>query len=217
MQDTEEIRPVPYAEATPLEEAELWDDELPGRPLRKRLGPLTLVLAALLIAGGAFYAGVRVEKGKVGSSSSSSLAALASRFASRAGATATTGAGSAGGAGAGGAGGGLGGAARGATIGTIALVDGSNVYVRETDGTVVKVSTNPATTITASSTATVSQLHPGDAVIVSGSTGSDGTVAATAVRDQGASGANPITSSGSGTGSANRGAGGGGGFGGFGG
>jgi hypothetical protein len=192
VQPTEEIAQVPSSPIEPVDGAEVWDDELPGRPIRKRLGPPTLIMLALVIAGGAFYAGVRVEKSKVGSSSSSgsSLASLIQRFASARGATGATG-----GATSGGGGGGLGGAARG----TITLIDGSNVYITESDGTIVKVATNPSTTFQVASTGSITNLHPGDTVIVAGPTGSDGTITARSVSDAGASGTSPIRA-GSGTG-----------------
>ncbi|HEY2429687.1 MAG TPA: hypothetical protein VGI06_12205 [Acidimicrobiales bacterium] len=179
---TEELPTVPTAD---MEADDAWE-ELPGRPLRKRLGPLTVVLAACLLAAGAFYAGVRVEKSKVKSSSSSgtaALAALASRFAAgRTGATGTAGAAGTGG------GAGAGGFARAGTTGTITLIDGSNVYVTQSDGSIVKVATNPGTTISVTSAGTVANLHPGDTVTVTGPTGTDGTITATALRDGGAGG-----------------------------
>jgi len=200
---TGELSPLPYAEPPAPEDEDVWE-ELPGRPLRKKLGPFSIVLCACLLAGGFFYAGVRVEKGKVGSSSggasaASIIAALAAR--AGAGATATTAGGAAtgragaatstssgagsGAAGAAGAAGAFGGTAAGIR-GTIVLIDGANVYIRETDQTVVKVATNGGTTISVTSPGTVANLHPGDTVRVTGPTGSDGTIAATAVTDSGA-------------------------------
>src|SRR5579859_1216707 len=106
------------------------EDELHGRPPRAKLGRWPMVLAALLLATGGFYAGVRVEKSKVKTSSSSSaLSALASRFRNATGA------------GAGGTGGAAGGAGGGAVAGTITLIDGSNIYVTDSSGNVVKVMT----------------------------------------------------------------------------
>jgi hypothetical protein len=175
---TEDV--VPADGATPPAVADDAWEELPGRPVRKRLGPVSIILAACLAAAGFFYAGVRVEKSKVGSSSGTSgIAALAARFgaAARAGGT---------GAGAAGAAGGFGGAARAGTTGTITLIDGNNVYVTETGGTIVKVATGPGTTISVASTGTVANLHPGDTVTVTGPAGSDGTVTATNLRDLGA-------------------------------
>jgi len=53
---------------------------------------------------------------------------------------------------------------------------------------IVKVATTDASTFTITSTGTVKSLHPGDTVAITGATGTDGTITATAVRDLGASG-----------------------------
>lgn len=182
-QSTNEFPTLPSVTDFPSDEAEVWN-ELPGRPLRKKLKPLSIVLCSFLLAGGCFYAGVRVEKSKVGSSSGSggaSAASIVAAIAARTGASAgrTSGSGS--------------GAAAGIS-GTIKLVDGSNVYVAEADGTVVKVSTNGGTTISVTDPGTVATLHPGDTVTVSGPTGSDGTISATSLRDSGATGTGTGTS-----------------------
>jgi hypothetical protein len=180
-QPTEDVVPADGV-TPPANDEDAWE-ELPGRPVRKRLGPVSIILAACLAAAGFFYAGVRVEKSKVGSSSgTSAVAALAARF----GAAARAGGTGAGAAGAAGAAGGFGGAARAGTTGTITLIDGNNVYVTETGGTIVKVATGPGTTISVASTGTVANLHPGDTVTVTGPAGSDGTVTATNLRDLGA-------------------------------
>ena len=45
-----------------------WDeteDDLPVRPVRKRLGPLSLGLIGAVVAAGAFYGGVMTEKNHV--------------------------------------------------------------------------------------------------------------------------------------------------------
>jgi len=183
---TEELTPLPYT--APDTAADLFDDDvldaaLPGRPIRKKLGPFTILLAAFLIAALSFYGGVRIEKSHVKSSSgsaTSALAAIAARFRTAAGGA---GAGGTGASGAGGASGLAAAFGRSGTTGTIKLIDGTNVYIQETDGTIVKASTGPATTITIASPTTVTGLHPGDTVTITGATGSDGTIAATAVRD----------------------------------
>src|SRR5579864_4151709 len=114
---TQSTRDLPYVEASTFEEEAGFED-LPGRPLRGRLGPLTIILCGCALIAGAFYAGVRVEKSKIttSSGSGSALAAAAARF----GAAGRTGTGT--GTGAAGTG-----AAGGAVAGTIRLVDGNNV------------------------------------------------------------------------------------------
>jgi hypothetical protein len=184
-QATEEFSPLPYVENDP---DETWD-ELPGRPVRKPLGPFTVVLCACLLVAGAFFAGVKVEKGHVKASSGSgisaaSIAALRSAFTGGAAATGASGATGAAGGGAASAFG----AARAGNRGTIALIDGNNVYITETGGTVVKATTSPGTTFSVTTPGTISSLHPGDEVTVIGPTNSDGIITATAVTDSGAGG-----------------------------
>jgi hypothetical protein len=147
-------------------------DELPRRPVRKPLGPLALVITTLLVASGAFYGGVIVEKGHVESTSSTAAAAagLAARQRGASG-TAVTGA--------------TGGGA-GALQGTITLIDGANVYVTDSSGNIDKVVTSPQTQITATVAGTVQTLHPGDSVTVSGPTDTNGQLQATVLRDTGA-------------------------------
>lgn len=140
--------------------------ELPGRPLRKRFGPLAYLLLAALVACGAFYGGARYGKSQATSTTSSvSFPASASRSSSSRSA----------------------GFSFGTTVlGTIKLITGKDFYVEESTGTVVKVDTGAGTTVTVSSAASVSQLHPGDTVTVLG-TNKNGTVTATRVSDSGSS------------------------------
>ncbi len=181
--------PLPY-----LPDDQRWDDDdddLPVRPVRKRLGPLSLILVGAVIAAGAFYGGVMEEKHQVSGTTVSSAAArrTTTSTTTAAGRTGTTtGAGAAGaGAGAAGAGAaGAGAAGPGATLGTVKLVDGNNVYVQDATGTITKVATTGQSTISITSTGTVASIKPGDTVVVTGTTGADGTVTASAVRDVGA-------------------------------
>lgn len=157
----------------------IWDEEIPPRPVRQKLGRVTLGLFVLACAAGAFYAGVVIEKHSLGTTATAASTRTSAR-------PATTGAG-AGGAGAG-AGAGAGGGG-GATVGQVKLIDGNNIYVTDSTGNVVKVATSSASQIIVTSTGTVKDVKPGDTVIVTGTTGEDGTVSATAVRDSGAGGA----------------------------
>ena len=62
------------------------------------------------------------------------------------------------------------------------LVDGTNVYVQDTAGDDIKVTTSPSTQVTVSHPGKVSDLAPGSTVIVQGTASSDGTsVAATSI------------------------------------
>jgi hypothetical protein len=171
--------------------------ELPGRPLRKRFGPVTYLLLGLIVACGAFYGGARYGKSQGTSGSTGGFATLASRFGATTGGTLPGGVSFPGGttpgkssttsssapsrSGSGGfsfLGGGV--------SGTIKLITGKNFYVQESTGTIVKVDTKPGTAITVSSGASVTQLHPGDSVTVFG-TNTSGTVSATRVTDSGSS------------------------------
>jgi hypothetical protein len=157
---------------------------------RSRVNIATAVLAALVFAAGTFYAGVRVEKSKAKTSTTGSLAAAFSRFAGARGAGAAGGTGARGtGTGAGAGAGGAAGAGAGVTVGTVKLVDGNNVYVTDTSGGITKVAVGSSATVTVSSSGKVSDVKPGDTVIVRGAAGSDGTVNATSLSDSGAGGA----------------------------
>jgi hypothetical protein len=172
------------------------DDSAPPPKARSRLPILTAALVAGLVAAAGFFAGVRVEKGRAGSSSVAST--TAARRAASTGAGRSTGS-STGGAG-GGFGGGAGqGAGRGRTIGQVQAVEGNDLLVTDATGNTIKVSTSSSSRITKTATAGVSDIHPGDTVVITGTQQADGTTAASAITIGGANG------------------GGGGGFGGFGG
>jgi hypothetical protein len=147
------------------------DDNLLADVHRTRLTtPVTRVLLALVVIGGAFLAGAIVERTQHKTSSASSgLAALAAQFRNRLGGGQGTGTGT-GGTGTG-----------GTTVGTVKLVDGNNVYVQDVSGNVVKYTTNGSTTVTLSTTGTVKQLKPGTSVIVQGSAANDGTSTAASI------------------------------------
>ena len=141
------------------------DDEiepgLPPRPRRKLLNRWTGGLIVVLIAALGFIGGVLVQKGQGSSASGQSQA------------------GGFPGAGFRGAQGG--GAAGGLTIGTIADKHGPFVYVKTSDGTVIKVRTTVNSKITRNAKSSRARLHPGDTVVVQGTTSSSGVVRATQV------------------------------------
>jgi hypothetical protein len=181
MNTTTTQSPVNPSEAQPTTEAPAaafdddWDHEpLPVRPVRRRLGPLTLFLVGLLLATSAFAGGVMAEKTHLGSTATATAARPASSTAAaggRFGAGTNTGST---------------GASGGATTGTVKLIDGTNIYITDSNGTTVKVATTPQSQISITAPGSVTAIKPGDNVTVSGATGSDGTITAANVRDSGA-------------------------------
>ena len=165
-------------------------------PPRRKLPWLSLLLAAGVVAAAGFAGGALVEKN--GNSGSSSAASAFAKL--RSGATggttggttgeggfsraggATGASGASGAAGAGGFGG-FGGAAGGATSGTVKLVDGNTIYVTNSSGNIVKITTGSSTTVSIAQSGTVNQLQPGQTVTVRGTTDSSGNVAATSVTE----------------------------------
>ena len=203
---------IPYDR--PEEDWDSYEDEqgaaLPGRPRRKLLTWWSAGLFALILCAVGFYAGVRIEKNQLASSSSATglsaftaagtgsgaRAGAGSGAAGRAGAGsaagAGTGAGARAGAGGGGAGfrglfGGAGAAGGNATLGTVSNMSGDSLYVTETSGNTVKVTLSSATKVTKNVAVGKDAVRPGDLVVVAGAKGSDGTVSATTVNDTGAS------------------------------
>jgi hypothetical protein len=87
----------------------------------------------------------------------------------------------------GGSGGGFGGSSGGGTTGTVKVVDGNDVYITDTDGNLEKVSTDSTSSISITSAGKVTDLKPGQSVVVRGTTNDDGTISATSI-SQGASG-----------------------------
>jgi hypothetical protein len=159
------------------------------RARRSRVNVATAGLAVVVLAAGAFYAGVSVEKRHAKSSTSGNLAAAFSRFAGArgggAGARGTGAAAAAGGFGGTGGAGAAGAAGAGVTIGQVKLVDGRNVYVTDTSGGITKVVTDSSSTITVSQAGSVAEVKPGDTVIVRGAVAKDGSVTATSLTDNG--------------------------------
>jgi hypothetical protein len=185
---------IPYE---PREEE--WDHEeqdtrpLPRRPRRQLFNRRSATLIALIVGVIGFYAGVRVEKGQLSSSSStglslpSSLSSLARGGTTTRGATGTGSASRGGFPGLGAFGGG------GTTIGTVSNINGKTIYISDSSGNTVKVKLSSATKITKSLAVRKKAVRPGDSVVIQGAKNSNGTLSATSVSDSGAS----TTSSGS--------------------
>ena len=180
------------------DEQEEWDEEpieeLSPRPRRRLLGVsgngaggnlvFLALLGVLLIACG-FIGGVLVEKGQTSSSSSSgAVASLASRFATLRGGASGAGASSAtGGSGTTGSTGASGfGAGAGATAGSVAYVSDDTLYVTNSEGNTVKVTTSAASTVTKTVKSSVKGIHPGETVVVTGAAGANGAINAESIR-----------------------------------
>jgi hypothetical protein len=180
-----QAQPAGVGELLDLLSSPLDDDDLTAvltRRPRAKLPSMTLILAAIVVLGAGFLGGALVGK-HYGSSGSGSLAAEFGRLAAtRAGASASASPGASGGTGSGFAGRGGGAFGGGnATVGTIKLIDGSIVYVQNTEGDIVQVATSPGTKVTISQTVPVKDLQPGETVIVEGSKNKSGAIAATSI------------------------------------
>lgn len=172
-------------------EAEDLDDpeQLPRRPRQRLLTPIPVALMLALMTAVGFIGGVLVEKGESASSSTgaSALSALRGGLGRGSGRSGT------GGAGAGGAGGSAaaflggtgvaGGSRTVGTVGTVAFVDGSTLYVTNTQGTTLKVTTAPGATITKTVNTSLKSIHPGEAVTITGSAGANGALSAEAISE----------------------------------
>jgi hypothetical protein len=145
---------------------------LPPRRRRRLVTPASAVLAAVLVGALGFIGGVEVQKGQADSST-----------ATTAGGPAAARAGLGGAAGGGGGGGfaGPGGARGNATVGTVANKRGSTLYVKDSDGTTIRVKTTSHSKINRTATASAGAIHPGDTVVVQGTKSSSGTITATQI------------------------------------
>jgi hypothetical protein len=192
---------VPNAERDEESEVE-WDSSdddtlaLPDRPRRQWFNRRSAALLALITCAAGFYAGIRVEKGQLSSSSNGtrglSLPSLGTGTGSQTGAPAGFPAGGIPGRG-------------NSTTGTISSVAGNAIYITDVSGNTVKVTLSSATTISKSVKVAKHALRPGDSVTVQGLKNSKGTVSATSVNDSGASntaGSGSGSSAGAGGGSA---------------
>ncbi len=185
----------------PDEAPDGWFDEpeeLPRRPRGRLLTPLPVALLCVLLTACGFIGGVLVEKGQEGSGGTSAATAsgLAGRFAALRSAAGRSGAGLGAGTGTASAGG------AGATSGQVAFVQGSTLYVTDSSGNTIKVKTSPASTVTKTVSGSVHAIRPGEEVVISGTTASNGTVTAESIRVGGsaASGLAGLFGAGAGTG-----------------
>jgi hypothetical protein len=172
---------------------------LPRRPRRQLFNRRSATLIALIVGVIGFYAGVRVEKGQLSSSSSTglslppSLATAARGGATSRGATGTGSASRSGFPGPGAFGGG------GTSIGTVSSVNGKTIYISDSSGNTVKVKLSSATKLTKSLAVRKKAVRPGDSVLIQGARNSNGTLSATSISDSGASATSSGTTGGSGS------------------
>ena len=162
---------------------------LPDRPRRQWFNRRSAALLALITCAAGFYAGIRVEKGQLSSSSNGTQDSryrrsgprppdprerdgIAIRRTCRLPGRRNPGAGLGGG---------------NSTTGTIANVAGNAIYITDVSGNTVKVRLSSATKISKSVNVAKHALRPGDSVVVQGLKNSKGTVSATSVNDSGAS------------------------------
>ena len=158
---------------------------LAARPPRVKLPKLTLALAGAALICAGFVGGVLVQK-HLGGSSSSGRGNFAAAFTGGRTGTGTTGRGGTGtGTGTGTGGGFFGrggtGSGGGAITGTVTVVSGDKLYVTAADGSVYTVTTNGSTVINVTKSGTLSQLKPGQTVIIAGSNDNSGNVTATSI------------------------------------
>jgi hypothetical protein len=152
---------------------------LPKRQRRRLVTPISATLAGALVGALGFIGGVEVQKSQDDGGTSNGGAAAA--FASAGGGGARGG--RSGGTGAGPQfGGGPGGAQSNATVGSVANKKGSTLYVKDSDGNLVRVKTTSHSKINRTASTTPGAIHPGDTVIVQGSKSSSGTITATQIQ-----------------------------------
>jgi hypothetical protein len=149
----------------PPETADLdpdFDDELQDlvSPKRRLVTPVTAVLALAVVAVTAFFGGVELQKSRTSSSSGNAGAGFL-----RGGGTGTLPAQD----------------TTGPTSGTVATIDGSTLYITDSSGTKIKVTTSAATTFTKVADAKAKDAFPGDSVTVVGERTASGSVTATRV------------------------------------
>lgn len=159
---------------------------LAARPPRLKLPKVTLALAGAALICAGFVGGVLVQK-HLGGSSSSGRGNFAAAFTGGRTGTGTTGrTGTGTGAGTGATGGffgrgGTGAAGGGAITGTVTVVSGNKLYVTAADGSVYTVTTSGSTVINVTKSGALSQLKPGQTVIIAGANDNSGDVTATSI------------------------------------
>ncbi|WP_441251074.1 hypothetical protein [Kitasatospora sp. McL0602] len=155
-------------------------------PPRRKLPWLTLVLAGAVVATVSFAGGVWYEQGNGKSATSTRASGQTRGQGGQGGANAQGGYGQRRGGGAGGNG--QGGGQGGFTRGTVKTVDGNTVYLTDANGNTVKVTTGDATKVQLNKEGKVSDLQPGQSVVVVGTPDASGGYNATQLTEGGAAG-----------------------------
>jgi hypothetical protein len=147
------------------------EDQLPPRPRRRLVTRWSAATGVVILLALGFIGGVLVQRGK-------QPAAAAAATATATGAGAGAGAGPGPGRASPGAAGTADGGGPAPVAGKVASVDGGTLYVTTNQGTTVKVRTNDAAKVTRTAKSRVGAVHPGDSVVITGSTGANGAVTA---------------------------------------
>jgi hypothetical protein len=133
----------------------------------------TWVLVALLMAGGSFALGAHVKKTPAAAAATGAQAQANAQAAGRGAAGATGGTGANAAAAAGGFG--------GATVGQVTKIDGNTIYVQDAQGNTVTVTTTATTPINVAKPGTVADLTTGETIVIQGTAGTGGAIAATSI------------------------------------
>ena len=139
-------------------------------PPNKRVTPVTIALAAIVMLVVGFVAGAQYQKHTGGSDTGTQGSGLAAG--GPGGRTAPGGQGAQGGTDAAGQ----------PTFGEVAGKDGNVLTVTDASGNSVKVKLTTDSKVTRTANARASDVHPGDSVVVQGTKGSNGTITASTVR-----------------------------------
>ena len=145
------------------------ETEIPARPRRRFVTPVTAGLLAVVLVALGFTGGVLVQK-SAGGTSTPAAGGARSNLPGGGPPGAQQG-----------RGGGQGGAGAQATIGEVASKDGRTLYVKGSDGTTIKVRIGANAKVARTANTGAKAIHPGDTVVVQGTAGSNGTVKATSL------------------------------------
>jgi hypothetical protein len=148
------------------------DETLPARRRRSAFGRGAMALSGVLILALGFIGGVEVQKAQGTTSASATPATFAGgRSGGFAGPLSNAGDGSG-----------------DFLSGTVANKKGRYLYVKDSDGNLVRVKTSSTSTITRNAKTHTASIHPGDRVVVQGTKAKNGTVTATRVNASAAGG-----------------------------